>query len=135
MSYEISEEKFVHRVDKDILRGDNVDEAPLVLGFGVFYGDGSSFFGQTVEDWKNAPKEDVQTILLYYDKMAAPGVHFRYAINGWDYYSFDGECYMASNDTRNLSSKHLLYGRWMETEAWKNIATKAMRTRHTFSRV
>jgi len=36
-----------------------------VIGFGVFYGDESNYFGKTLEDWQGAPTENVQLVLLY----------------------------------------------------------------------
>ena len=132
MSSEVSAEKFSHSVEKDISRAERVVEAPPVIGFGVFYGDGSSYFGRTEEDWKKAPKEDVQVILLYYDKYDVEGNHYRHSVCGWDYYTFDGYTYMASNDTRNLCSDYILYGKWMDTDKWKQIAKNALEYHHNF---
>jgi len=135
MSLEVSEEKFVHEVEKDTSRDladKDIKESPNVLGFGVFYGDGSSFFGQTLEDWQNAPKESVQLILLYYDEDDGLGNHTRCSISGWDYYAFDGEMFTASNDTRNLCSDYILYGRWMDTDKWKQVVQSALRYQYSF---
>lgn len=118
----LSEEKFNR----------SIDDEPRVLGFGIFYGDGSSFFGQTLEDWQRSPKENVQLILLYYDEDDGLGNHTRCSICGWDYYAFDGDTFMASNDTRNLCSDYILYGRWMDTDKWKQIMQSALKYRHKF---
>lgn len=135
MSLEISKEKFTHTIDKDISRDKAISEAPEVLGFGVFYGDGSSYFGRTEEDWMRAPKEDVQIVLLYYDKYDVKGNHYRHTICGWDYYAFDGAKYEASNDTRNLSTRNILYGRWMDTEKWREVVNKALDIEYKFKNI
>ena len=100
---------------------------PPVDYYGIFYGDGYAFFGRTIEDWKNAPKENVQIILLYLSKVdIETGFPLRESFCGLDYYSFDGEVFTASNDTRTLSSDCILYGRWMATEDWIRLTEKAM---------
>jgi len=39
-----------------------------VLGFRIYYGDGSLASGETAEDWKAAASEDVQCVLIFYDR-------------------------------------------------------------------
>jgi len=128
MSLNNSKEKFTHSVKRDVSRDITAPPAPDVVGFGIFYGNGSSYFGKTEEEWKKARITDVQVILLYYDKYDELGNHYQHSVCGWDYYTFDGVIYEASNDTRNLSSNNILYGKWMQTEIWKNIADKAVNT-------
>ena len=99
-----------------------------ILGFGIFYGDGSSFFGITIEDWRLAHKENVQLLLLYLDKFNQTNQPYREAICSWDYYAFDGKEFTAANDTRVLCSKDILYGWWMDKEEWRRIVTYAMET-------
>lgn len=111
--HEVSKEKFE-------LSGENI------VGFGIFYGDGSSFLGRSVDDWKTAPKENVQLILLYYNEYDELGNNLRHSVCSWDYYAFDGKTFMASNDTRNLCSDFILYGRWMDTDKWKRIVECAL---------
>ena len=119
MSYDkIPKEKFYRKMN----------EKPIIVGFGVFYGDGSSFFGKKVEDWQMTIKENVQLILLYLDKYDEQGNNYRESICSWDYYAFDGKEFTAANDTRLLCSKDILYGWWLDKEEWRRIVTYAMET-------
>lgn len=104
-----------------------------IIGFGVFYGDGDSFFGSTLDEWRRAPKENVQLILLYYKEIDECGGNYRHSICSWDYYAFDGVCFTASNDTRVLCSDYILYGKWMDTERWRNVVENAMGHCPTFN--
>ena len=106
-----------------------------VIGFGIFYGDGRSFFGVTLEEWKQAPKENVQLILLYYSGLDSDGNNYRHSICSWDYYAFDGKTFTAGNDTRKLCSDHILYGRWMKTEDWIKVVEHALETYTKFKGV
>ena len=105
----------------------DIHKDPSVIYYGIFYGDGSAFFGRTVEDWKTAPKENVQLILMYLAKTdIETDLPLRESLCSWDYYSFDGKKFMASNDTRVLHSDAIIYGRWMDTAEWIKLTEKAM---------
>ncbi len=99
-----------------------------VVGFVIIYGDGAHYFGGTLEDWKNAPKENVQLILLYYEELDEEGNNYRHSICSWDYYAFDGKTFTAGNDTRVLCSDSILYGKWMKTEEWIKVVEYALDT-------
>ena len=109
------------------------DKERKILGFCLVYGDGDVFFGSSLEDWKNAPKENVQLILLYYEELDELGNNYRHSICSWDYYAFDGKTFTAGNDTRKLCSDYILYGKWMETEEWKRVVKNAMDSYTKFS--
>ena len=117
-----SENKFTYSIDK-------------VVGFGIFYGDGSNFFGDSLRDWETAPKENVQLILLYLEDLDEQGNNYRHSICSWDYYAFDGKTFTAGNDTRKLCSDYILYGKWLETSKWVEIVEQAMETYPKFKAV
>ena len=106
-----------------------------VVGYGVFYGNGESFFGSTLEEWRRAPKENVQLIVLSYKETDEEGNNYRHSICSWDYYAFDGKTFTAGNDTRELCSDYILYGRWMKTEDWKKVVEHALETYTKFKAV
>ncbi len=97
-----------------------------VTGFCIAYGCGTTFSGITEEEWKAAPKENVQLLLLYLDELTEMEVPYRMAASGWDYYSFDGACFYGSNDTRDICGD-IKYGWWTETDAWKALVHKTLR--------
>lgn len=99
---------------------------PDVIGFGIFYKDWSTFFGRTEEDWKKAPKENVELILLYLEELDEIGNPLQESVCGWDYYGFDGNTFTAADDTRALSSEEIVYGRWMDTEEWVKLVHWAL---------
>ena len=100
--------------------------AENIVGFRVFYGDGSNYFGKTLDDWKKAPKENVQLVLLYDKDEYEEGKNYRHTICGVDYYAFDGKSFTAGNDTRKLCSDYILYGKWMDIVEWKKITKEAL---------
>ena len=104
-----------------------------VVGYGVFYGNGESFFGSTLEEWKRAPKENVQLIVLYYKETDEEGNNYRHSICSWDYYAFDGENFIASDDTRNLGCDDILYGKWMKTADWRRVVEDALEKHVNFN--
>ena len=101
------------------------DNLYKVLGFCIFYGDKTFFKGTTIQCWNKAPKENVQLVLLYHNVNDSIDNPLRTSICGWDYYSFDGAAYQASNDTRLLSGD-IKYGRWVETDYWHHIVQQAL---------
>jgi len=102
------------------------DKQQKIVGFCLIYGRGETFSGRTKEDWDRAPKEDVQLLLLYLDKLTHMGVPYRVATSGWDYYTYDGSNYRCSNDTRVLSGD-IKYGWWTSDEEWKRLAHWALK--------
>lgn len=104
----------------------SIHSEPRVKGFGIFYGDFSVYWGVNLDDWKEAPKENVQVILLYLDKNDIDGTLYRESICGVDYYAFDGETFTASNDTRTLCSDYILYGKWTDWDNWKAVNDNAI---------
>lgn len=125
----------LQKYSRDVIVDISKDEQrPNVIGFGIFYSDWSTFFGKTEEDWKRAPKENVELILLYLDELDEIGNPLQESICGWDYYGFDGSTFMAADDTRALSSEDIVYGRWMNTEEWVKLVHWALTEFRTLDR-
>lgn len=60
-----------------------------MLGFRVWYADGSVESGVTVDDWKALPDDGVVIVVRYNDH--ADGSYGRTVFNGGDWYKLDGE--------------------------------------------
>lgn len=60
----------------------------IVLGFGIWYANGSS---QQARDWTVLPSENVLFVYEYFDERYEGDYRYRRVIDGCDWYWFDGE--------------------------------------------
>jgi len=77
-----------------MLKFDNGDEV-MILGFRIYYGDGFVATGRVRRDWEAAPLEDVQVVLIFYNRTYSCWCDekletFNYVeqLHGFEYYWF-----------------------------------------------
>lgn len=94
--------------------------------FKIWYSD-TQVVGYTQEDWDNAPAEDVQVVVVFYEEEVALGIHFSDAYMGMDEYSFNGKKVYAKEYSKESGSYgNRLYGTkklgaYMSDEDYRNI--------------
>lgn len=59
-----------------------------LLGFGIWYADGSS---QQARDWSVLPSQDILFVYEYFDESYKSNYRYRRVTDGCDWYWFDGE--------------------------------------------
>lgn len=97
------------------------------VGFTLWYSktvvDGSSFL-----DWLNAPDDDVQWVLLYFDEDDGQGRHCRQTIGGHDYYQMLPEMKIVTTDSAKPSGVGVKSGKWTSEENIERIIAEAEST-------
>ena len=111
------------------------DKGFYPIAFRIFYTDGFiyEFKGNLKElkdAWDQALNTGVQLIVVYIDDIDATGNYLRQFIQGYDYYSFDGEYFYGSNDSRGTPGT-ILYGEWTTDEEFEQIRQDALDTHET----
>ena len=87
----------------------------VVRAFKIWYSD--STFDSTQGAWKEAPKDDVQVVIIYFEKNDALGRPTRLYSSGCDYYALDDEGNFTSHfDDIEKVKGHVLYGKFMNFE-------------------
>jgi len=104
----------------------------LVVGFSLYYGDGSVFSIDNVtkglyDIWKNAPSDNVQVLVLSENVVRGKNTHV--AFTGFDYYIFDGDNFYGCNDSRkykehtknDLKGDMIKYGLYVDDDLYHEI--------------
>lgn len=93
-----------------------------ILAFRVYYGkSGGAVFSavgtmqELYQAWQIAPNYNVGLIALYYNQRDDNNWITVETIEGKDMYSFDGQLFYASDDSRKIKGR-ILYGRWFSQE-------------------
>lgn len=83
-------------------------------GFKIWYSD--STFDSTQGDWDEAPDDDVQYVMIYFQKKDALGRYTRLAASGCDYYALDMKTreFTSSFDDINKVKGYVKYGKFMD---------------------
>lgn len=86
------------------------------LGFKIWYSD--STFDSTQGEWTDAPDDDVQYVMIYFQKKDALSRYTRLAASGCDYYALDMETkhFTSSFDDVAKVKGHIKYGKFMDLE-------------------
>lgn len=84
-------------------------------GWKIWYGDGSTFTSRH-GTWADAPIQDIQIVMLYFDKRDVMGNSLRSVFSGFDYYFKDGDNISAAM-TPSETSGEIKYGKEMAVEA------------------
>jgi len=97
------------------------------IGFKIYYSDYSVYTGKgNKEDlkhaWNLAPDQDVQIVILYQNTKDGMGRNTRMVYSGVDYYIFDGDMFVFSNEEH---SGTILYGVWMEDRDFRELFNNA----------
>lgn len=105
-----------------------------MLEFRIYYGDGSTYEGNP----EDAPSRNVQCI-AWPDKKAGSGNLGRYVVHSWDFYIFSDTVggWHVTNHIHDLLDhlsggvgpggvRRVLTGRWISTDAFKEIYERAM---------
>ncbi len=97
-----------------------------VAGWKIYYTDGTIVSSKDV-DWHNAPKHEVQIVMLYLNKLDSSGRHCRHRMCGFDFYFKDEEGFGYSFDDSSFVRGEVVYGKWTTYENYNklfNIAIK-----------
>jgi len=91
-----------------------------VIGWKVWYGD-ESVVTSRESSWEQAPDQDVQVVMLYFDWKDSQGRPRRQIFSGCDYYFCDGNWTVPSNWADSFTDFSVVkgickYGKWMKTE-------------------
>ena len=86
-----------------------------IIGWKLWYGNGTTF-SSLQGSWEKAPDQDVQVLMIYYDKKDGMGRSCRRVFSGSDYYFKDGDNFGESFDDINLVKGVVKYGKYMKTE-------------------
>ena len=90
------------------------------VAFKIWYSDktvqSTDLVGATpYEKWLNAPSDDVQLVMVYFEMLDAMGRHTRLFSAGCDYYAMDENGQLTSHfDDIAQVSGHVLYGKFMD---------------------
>lgn len=93
--------------------------------FKIWYSD-SIYVGYSYEDWKNAPSDDVQVVMIYFKKQDALGRPTRLYSSGCDYYglTFALNFYSHFDDITKVKG-HILYGKYMNYDKLLELEQQA----------
>lgn len=101
-----------------------------MLGFRIYYGDGTVRSGTTLQEWHEIPADDVQVVLLFLGTQHPDGWDYATELHSHDYYWFNGVQYgitnRASEIPRNCSVKT---GKWADHAAWLAVYNRAHKDR------
>ena len=97
-----------------------------ITGWKIWYSD--STFSSSEGKWTDAPDNDVQAIVAYYDQQdEATGLPLRDIYHGHDHYAFDGKRFSFSDDDQGAgfykakTNGHTKHGAWMEDAGIERI--------------
>ena len=104
----------------------NPPEGVYPIGFKLYYTDETVYTGidNLVEAWEAAPNTGIQVLVIYESYTSATGYHTRHMMHGLDYYSYDGDTFYASNDSRATPGT-ILYGEWTTDEQFEELRQRA----------
>lgn len=89
-----------------------------VIAFKIWYSD-SIYKGSSYEDWTNAPSDDVQVVMIYFNKLDGQGRFTRLYSSGCDYYAMTKDLQFSSHfDDIDKVDGHVLYGKYTN---WKRL--------------
>lgn len=91
-----------------------------IISWKIWYS--NKTFDSTQGSWKEAPDNDVQIIVFYFDKKDGLGRPTRRIMSGNDYYSLDeDENFYESFDDISKVKGHVKYGKWTNDDNIKKI--------------
>lgn len=95
-----------------------------IVGFKIWYSD--SVYTSLDGDWENAPSDDVQIVMVYFEMLDGLGRHTRLYSSGCDYYALNkkGEFTSSFDDIKKVNG-HVLYGKFMDYEDLKTLGKVA----------
>ena len=87
----------------------------IVIGWKIWYGDGSTFFSKQ-GTWESAPNQDVQVLMTYFSTRDNMGRSCRQVWSGMDYYFMENNIWGCSFDDASMIKGIVKYGKWMQSE-------------------
>ena len=109
----------------DYFRYDPVVQQSVVIGWRIYYGDGTTFDDRTGR-WEDAPDHNVQVVMLYEQRRDSRGRCYRFVMSGSDYYYKDSESFGFSFDDRAQATGSVKFGKYISDEAFESIRLLAM---------
>ena len=94
-------------------------------GFKIWYS--KSVFTSLDGDWKDAPADDVQVVMIYFEKYDALDRHTRLFSSGCDYYALnENGVFTSAFDDVSLVEGHVLVGKFMQLDKLETIMEEAL---------
>jgi len=87
----------------------------MIRGWRIYYGNKGTFDSNDGTHF-DAPKENVQVVLIFFEKNDGMGRPTRQMMSGADFYFWDGREWRQSFDDPSVVSGIVFYGKWMRTE-------------------
>lgn len=95
-----------------------------LLGFKIWYS--KSTFDSTQGTWKEAPTDDVQFVMFYFEEKDGLGRPMRRAMHGVDFYAMDDAGNLSQDfDDKSKVSGHIIYGKYMSYPKLETIVKEA----------
>ena len=99
-----------------------------IIGWKIWYSNNT--FDSTQGNWKECSDEDIQFIMVYYDKKDEQNKPYRFAVHGFDWYFYDEQIFGGNNDT--LEENKIRYpncyfkrGKWIDVDTFDKISKDA----------
>lgn len=101
-----------------------------IKGWKIWYSTGEPVCSTSIP-WQKAPSQDVQVVMLYYNKKDGLSRNMRQIFHGQDYYYLNGGCFEISNDNSDIVDLENLdgmikYGKWTTAENLHRIVKNAL---------
>lgn len=96
-----------------------------VIGWKIWYGDGTTF-SSLQGTWKKAPDQDVQILMIYYDKKDLQNRSTRKVFSGDNFYFSDDVIFNSSFEDESKVIGIVKYGKWMDGKGFEKIRLTAM---------
>ena len=111
----------------------SIEELPKnvsIVGVKIFYGDHKiaccrGSLKEIYTQWNKAYNDNVQIVMIYYNKTDAQGRPLRHNFQGSDFYSFDGQVFNSSNDSRELNGS-IKNGKWVSDDQFTKVRDIAL---------
>lgn len=109
-------------------------EPKKIIGWKIYYADGTKICGKTRQDWDAAPNDGVQCIMIYSDRFDTTGtIRYRTVMASQDYYfmaaGVKSDFIACNNNTDNevrYPGCSIKKGQWTDEENFDSIFAGAM---------
>lgn len=102
-----------------------MEQEPSVRAFKIWYSD-HVYMGDTYQAWTEGQDDDVQVVVVYFDKLSGRGLPLRMVYFGDDFYGFDGERFSSHFDDVTRVTGHIKYGKYMDFDDFMELKRRAL---------
>jgi len=107
-----------------------MEEYPYkIIGWKIWYCDADlneSMFSSNDGTWEEAPDQNVQRVMAYFDLLDAQGRPRREVLDGSDYYWFNGKIFDAGDDITKATGP-IKYGKEIDYDFFRGIQKKSLK--------